>query len=95
MSITVFVRPSSVAKNNNKQTNKKQPITKKQKTKINNKKRLALHAKCSKIVFLIPAMLTVIIEFYHLIPLSLTLTLPGVARSARSATNWLYFVAHF
>ena len=35
------------------------------------------------------------VDFYHLIPLSLTLTLAGVTRSARSETCWLHFLLHF
>ena len=35
------------------------------------------------------------IDFYHFIPLSLTLTLVGVTRSAQSKTSWLNFLPHF
>ena len=46
-------------------------------------------------IFLIPAMLIGTIDFYHFIPISLTLTLAGVTRSAQSKTSWIYFLAHF
>ena len=35
------------------------------------------------------------IDFYHVIPLSLTLTLSEVTRSGQGKTYWLYFVTHF
>ena len=40
-------------------------------------------------------MLTDTIGFYHLVPLSVTLTLDGVTRSVQSKTPWLQFLAHF
>ena len=43
----------------------------------------------------IPAMFMGTIDSYRLQPISLTLTLPGVTRSARSKTHWLHFLAHF
>ena len=43
----------------------------------------------------IPAMLMGTIDFYHLVLLSLTLTLPGVTRPALSKTYLLHFLAHF
>ena len=45
--------------------------------------------------FFIPAMLVGTIDFYHCIPLSLTLTLPGVTRSAEIKTYGLHFLTHF
>ena len=45
-------------------------------------------------------MLTGTIDFYHFIPLSFILTLPGGGggggtRSVQSKTHWLHFLAHF
>ena len=45
-------------------------------------------------IFFIPTMLIGTIDFYHFMPLSLTLTLPRVTRSAQSKTCWLHFLAH-
>ena len=45
-------------------------------------------------IFFIPAMLIGTIDFYHFIPLPLTLTLPGFTRSAQSKTSWLHFLTH-
>ena len=43
----------------------------------------------------IPAMLIHTIDFYHFIPLLLTLILAGATRSAQSKTYWLHFLWHF
>ena len=40
-------------------------------------------------------MLTVTSGFYHFIPLSSTLTLPGATRSAERKTSWLHFLSQF
>ena len=45
---------------------------------------------CSK-----PAMLIGTNDFYHFIPFSLTLTLPGVTKSVQSTALWLHFLTHF
>ena len=46
------------------------------------------------IVF-IPALFIGVIDFYHFMLLSLTLTCPGVTRSAQIKTYWLHFLKHF
>ena len=45
--------------------------------------------------FFMPVKIMGTIDFLHFIPLSLTLTLPGVTRSAQSNIFWLYFLACF
>ena len=43
----------------------------------------------------IPARCISTIDFYYFIPHTVTLTLPGVTRSAQSKTSWLHFLTHF
>ena len=56
---------------------------------------LVITRKMSDHFFIIPAMLIGTFDFYHFIPLSVTLTLPGLTRSTRNKTYWLRFLAHF
>ena len=49
---------------------------------------------CEQNLF-IPAMLVGIIDFYHFIPLSVTLTLTGDHKTKESKTSWLHFLPDF
>ena len=46
-------------------------------------------------LFFVPATLVSTIDFGHIVPLSVTLTLSGSTRAAESKMSWLHFLAHF
>ena len=46
-------------------------------------------------IIFIPAMHIGTIDFYHFLPLSLTLTLSGISGSVQSKTSWLHVLPHF
>ena len=45
--------------------------------------------------FFIPALRIANIDFYHCVPLSLTLALPGGHKGCEEKTYWLHFLPHF